>query len=97
MTGQLPFDEQKRVRWVLDWTERMAQKYGGTVYDKSGETWDWGQALCRECYGKDWNNVVPESPSWDDIAKARKWEDGQIPDWVEQHSVRMAGSGIRCR
>lgn len=82
----LPPDEQKRVRWVMEWIHRMVQRYGGTVYEKETlRTWDWGQALCRECYGPDWNNVISErgieTPSWEDIGRAQRWEDGELPDW----------------
>lgn len=77
----LPLEEQQRVNWVLNWMGRMARRYGGTVHDKSGKTWDWGQALCRECYGENWNNIVPETPSWEDIDRARRWEKGELPDW----------------
>lgn len=83
MNPNLTSDEQKRVRWVLDWIERMARKHGGTVYEKNGESWDWGQALCRECYGEDWMEKVPATPTWDDIAQGRRWENGEIPDWVD--------------
>lgn len=79
----LTIDEQKRVQAVLAWTDRMARKYGGTVYEKNGKTWDWGQALCRECYGPDWMKKVPETPTWEDIVRAKKWEDGEIPNWVK--------------
>lgn len=84
----LPEDERKRVYWVLDWISRMAQKHGGTVHEKGGKNWDWGQALCRECYGSDWNKVIDEqnitTPSWEDIARAKKWEDGETPPWVRE-------------
>ena len=80
----LPIDEQTRVYWVIDWIARMGQKYDGIVYEKTGKKWDWGQALCRECYGPDWNDIVPESPSWEDIERAKRWETGEIPDWVNQ-------------
>lgn len=82
----LPLDEQKRVFWTLAWIGRMAKKYGDVVYEKNGEILDWGQALCRECYGPDWNNKIIEldidSPSCEDIERAKKWEKGEIPDWV---------------
>jgi len=84
----LPMDDQKRVRWILDWIGRMAAKHGGTVYEKDDGCWDLGQALCRECYGKDWMSVVPETPSWDDIHRAQEWEQGKIPDWVDQERTR---------
>ena len=81
----LPVEEQRRVNWVVDWTSRMAEKYGGVVYDKSGKVWDWGQALCRECYGKDWNSEIMrlgiETPSWEDIDRAKRWENGELPSW----------------
>ena len=85
----LPIDEQRRVNWVLDWTTRMARKHGGTVYEKQGKSWDWGQALCRECYGPDWNNIVPETPTWNDIARAKRWEEGEIPEWVNQELTKL--------
>jgi len=87
----LTLDEQKRVRWVLDWTERMAKKHDGIVYEKGFKTWDWGQALCRECYGPDWMTVVPETPTWRDIARAQRWENGEIPDWVNQVDNKPGG------
>ena len=85
MNPELTFDEKARVQWILNWTVRMALKHGGTVYEKGGKTWDWGQALCRECYGEDWMDVVPETPTWDDIARAKRWEDGDVPEWVRRH------------
>lgn len=88
MNPNLSSDERIRVNWVLEWTVRMAKRYGGTVYEKNGKTWDWGQALARECYGEDWNNLVPETPSWEDIANARAWELGKIPDWVDQNLTK---------
>lgn len=80
----LPSDEKRRVCWVLDWIGRMNQKYGAVVYEKGNGWWDWGQALCRECYGKDWIKIVPENPTWDDIRRAQEWEQGKIPNWVDQ-------------
>ena len=35
---------------VVDWTTRMARRYGGVVYTTSGERLDWGQALARPGY-----------------------------------------------
>jgi len=81
----LSVEEQKRINWVLDWTDRMARRYGGTVYDKKGLRWDWGQALCRECYGEDWNNEIDrlniQTPSLEDIDRAKRWEEGELPEW----------------
>ena len=83
--SNLPPDERERVVWVSDWISRMAEKYGGAVYDTNGKTWDWGQALCRECYGEDWNDVIAElgieTPSREDIDRERRWEAGELPDW----------------
>ncbi len=91
----LPIEEQSRVRWVIDWTSRMAKRYGGTVYDKNGQRWDWGQALCRECYGEDWNNEIErldiETPSLEDIDRAKRWEAGELPEWFLNKPKMMEG------
>ena len=79
--SNLSQDELNRVAWVMAWVIRMAEKHGGTVCEK-GRAWDWGQALCRECYGENWQDVVPETPTRDDIKRAMQWENGDIPDWV---------------
>lgn len=87
MLEKLTADEQNRVRWVLGWIDRMCDKYGGTCREKNGKTWDWGQALCRLCYGSDWNNIISkqniETPTWEDIEKAKKWENGKMPNWFQ--------------
>ena len=90
---RLPADEQRRIKWVINWTSRMAEKYGGIVYEKAtkemvGRSWDWGQALCRECYGLNWNDIVLDSPTWDDIGVATRWEQGEIPSWVDQYRTK---------
>jgi len=72
------------VNYVLDWTLRMATKYGGIVRDTEGKIYDWGQALARECYGPNWVRVVPEAPTRSDILRATQWEGGDWPDWVEK-------------
>lgn len=76
-------DEQKRINWVVNWTSRMTHKHGATVYDRNGSVWDWGQALCRECYGEDWNNdpELPDTPSWEDVFRAQEMEKG-LPKWI---------------
>jgi hypothetical protein len=89
----LPYEEQQRVNWVLDWISRMTDKFGGTCREKEtsetvGKSWDWGQALCRLCYGEDWNNYISEqnieTPSWEDIEKAKEWEAGKNPEWWDR-------------
>lgn len=84
----LPLDEQDRIVWVIEWIKRMGRRYDGIVYEKNGKTWDWGQALCRECYGPDWSNIIGESPTQDDIERARRWEAGDIPKWVDKRLTR---------
>lgn len=83
--SDLPREEEELVHWVLDWIDRMAKHYGGTVYDKNGKRWDWGQALCRECYGEDWNTEIGrlnvQTPSPEDIDRAKRWEEGELPEW----------------
>jgi len=88
----LPEEERKRVNITLDWTYRMAMKYGGTVYEKNGKRWDWGQAICREQYGPNWSHLpegeLPETPTNDDIVRMVEWEEGDIPDWVDQERTK---------
>ncbi len=79
--------------YLADWTGRMAEKHGGTVYDKNGKTWDWGQALCREMHGAEWmtdpdylaiNEIPATEPAPKEVVDtARRWLDGEIrPDWI---------------
>jgi len=87
---ELGIDERKRVQIVIDWIGRMAREYGGSVYEKNiYYAWDWGQALCRECYGSSWNDVVPETPTWNDVSRAISWENGEWPDWVDQERMKI--------
>jgi hypothetical protein len=55
--------EDQVIQQLMDFVDRMTNRYGGTVYDiESGRDWDWGQAFCRECWGSDparW----PDEPS----------------------------------
>ena len=70
----------------------MATKHGGTVVDKSGQQWDWGQALCRQLYGTDWMNDEEFHRSGDlDVApqyvldECERWAAADShPNWVEQ-------------
>jgi hypothetical protein len=81
-------------REIVDWTGRMSAKYGGTVHDKNGQWWDWGQALCRDVYGADWmndpdfqrvNEIPPEEPAPPEALDAmRRWEAGTVPGWVKE-------------
>lgn len=74
----------ERVKIICDWIDRMTQRYGGVVIDKTtGQRLDWGQALARECYGVDWDEVTPDVPTEDDIRVAMQWERGEWPDWAE--------------
>lgn len=75
-------DESRCIVFIVEWCGRMAKKYGGTVCSRDGNRYDWGQALARECYGIDWNDVVPDIPTRDDVNCAVKWESGEIPSWV---------------
>ena len=83
-------------QFVIDWTNRMAWKFGGTVYEvDGGKSWDWGQALCREVYGKGWSNdpqfladdELPDVPDWF-VEAAQKWEAGEWPAWSEKLEAR---------
>ncbi len=82
--------------FLIQWTSRMAMKFGGAVYDHEGNTYDWGQALMREIYGKDWmsnedfklmdaKDSTEPVPN-DIILRAANWETGdsdQWPSWVD--------------
>jgi len=74
-------------RFIIDWISRMAQTYGGSVYTKEGKCLDWGQAICYEQYGKDWNKYLDdndiEDPDEESLRLAKKWESGEHPDWVD--------------
>lgn len=69
-------------RWISDWFKRMCDRHGDLVADvETGHVWDWGQALCREMYGpdpRDW----PEVPTQADVDRARRWEQGEWPEWA---------------
>jgi hypothetical protein len=81
--------EQKQVVVsVLEWAKRMSKNYGNTVLDKNNKQYDWGQALCRERFGINWeshmrtNNIA--IPTQEDLNRALEWEDGNAPDWVKR-------------
>jgi hypothetical protein len=79
---------------LVDWTGVMANKYGGIVIEKhTFKQLDWGQALCRDLYGKNWHidpdflevsSYPPEEPAPQYVLdRAREWkENGGMPDWV---------------
>lgn len=77
-------------KFLVEWTSRMAKKYGGIVYDKEmGKTWDWGQALAREMYGPEWNKNSDfekedeqDSPNPETVERAKRWEAGEHPKWA---------------
>lgn len=74
------------VPFVLAWINRMTKRYGPIVRDKEGPNLDWGQALCRQVYGLDWNRLIGDidGPTLDDVHAAQEWEAGEIPEWVER-------------
>ncbi|MEM3452120.1 MAG: hypothetical protein QW835_00640 [Candidatus Hadarchaeum sp.] len=69
---------------VIKWIRRMASKYGGIVYGKDGKTYDWGQALMRECYGPDWCYLNLDKPTLQDVSRALAWENGEWPEWAKK-------------
>ena len=86
-------------QYIIDWTLRMAHKHGGSVYEKDGAEWDWGQALCRETYGRYWmtseefeeNEKIPlDEPAPERfISNAKKWESGIHPEWVDVSRLKV--------
>lgn len=76
--------------FVIAWIDYMIDKYGtGTVYEKGGLSWDWGQALARECYGPDWNSLVEDNPTEEDMERAIDWALGDWPDWVDMERMGL--------
>ena len=82
-------------RWtwedVIDWVVRMGRKFGGTVWERGGKDWDWGQALCRDVYGPDWSKSAAfkaddglSVPPPALVEAARRWEAGQWPTWAHK-------------
>jgi|APSaa5957512535_1039671.scaffolds.fasta_scaffold84117_3 hypothetical protein len=73
---------------IVNWAKRMTELYGDTVVSKDGTSYDWGQALCRERFGVNWeDHMVTHNiaiPTRDDLGRALEWEEGEIPDWVNQ-------------
>jgi hypothetical protein len=87
-------------QYIIDWVGEMGYRYGGSVYEKDGTHWDWGQALCRETYGKNWmtseefnenEKIPPEDPAPERfLSDAKKWETGIHPDWVDVSRFRKS-------
>lgn len=79
--------EKNVINEIFGWVKRMSEKNGSIVISKDGTKYDWGQALCREQFGKEWQSYMIENniriPTEQDLEKAIKWENGEIPDWVE--------------
>ena len=81
--------EQKLVVMeIFEWVKRMSEKHGPTIHSTNGEEYDWGQALCREQFGANWQQYMVEHnismPTRKDLERAIEWEEGNVPDWVEQ-------------
>ena len=71
--------------FVLRWITKMSRKHGGLVIAKNGTRLDWGQALCYDVYGPDWNSIVGNNND-DEVAlamvdAAKQW-DKKRPNWV---------------
>jgi hypothetical protein len=78
--------DKEVINGILEWVNRMNLAHGNTIKDKDGNEYDWGQALCRECYGEDWSNYMVENniryPEQKELDRAIKWENGEIPEWA---------------
>ena len=72
-------------RTVVDWITIMTRKHGSTVVDKSGQKWDWGQALCRQLHGEDWMNN-PEFQRLNDLEIAPQYVLDECKKWQESNS-----------
>ncbi len=77
----------------IEWTGKMARRYGDTATDTDGRTWGWGQVICRVLYGPDWNDspefeqeysVSPNLPAPEQVMKLiATWED-EWPECIER-------------
>jgi len=79
----------RNTNYVIHWIGLMTSKYEvGSIYEKNKYIpLDWGQALARECYGENWNDIVPNDPTDEDVFVAKEWYDGKFPEgfpkWVD--------------
>ena len=84
--SNLTQEQQSNIRFVLEWVNRMSERFGSTIQDMSGNEYDWGQALCRECYGDHWDDFMKKHnvtmPGAEAVEIAKRWEDGEIPEWA---------------
>ena len=77
-------DFSHNTNMILTWTDRMAHAYGGTVYERYGKAWDWGQAICREQYGPHWSALNLQENTDEDVERALAWEQGDWPKWARK-------------
>jgi len=80
-------EEQKNVRDIMEWVNRMTQKHGVCLYDELGTKYNWGTALCKELYGDNWQEYMKKNgiacPNADAVAMAEVWESGELPSWIK--------------
>jgi len=83
-------EEKAIVMAILEWAQRMTEEYGSIIVAKDNQKYDWGQALCREMFGVNWNSYMVEKniliPTQKDLDRALEWEKGDIPEWVAKYS-----------
>ena len=84
--SDLSQEKQNNVRFIMEWVNRMTKQHGVALYDEEGTEYNWGTALCRELYGKDWQDYMYKNditcPDADAVSKAEIWENGDLPDWI---------------
>lgn len=90
-------DEERRSRWTKNWSERMTARYGPVVYERGqdevmGRVYTWGQALCRQWHGTDFEAKMKELgetiPTWKMINMARGWDCGMLPPWIDEDRMK---------
>jgi len=78
---------------ILNWAKRMKEKYGDIVVSKTGDNYDWGEALCREQFGPDWQHYMISNditiPTKKDLLRAIEWEKGDEPSWVNSYVKQL--------
>jgi len=81
-------DEKTVILGILGWAKRMSENFGETIIDRNDNQFDWGQALCRERFGPDWQQYMQNNniskPTNADLDRALEWENGITPDWINR-------------
>lgn len=83
--GMLSEKDQKNVRAIAEFANRMTAKYGFNFTDDDGNTYNWMTGLCRDLYGRDWEEYMEKKgilvPDEEAVQRSQEWEES-LPEWV---------------